>query len=511
MLRKPLQVYLLVFVCIASSLSAQPPASGVQSIYHSEYEKRLVPLLTEIIRFPTVADNAEAAVRQRAWLKGAATELGLVFRDAGSVAEVEVPGPKESPVLGLVAHGDVMVPGDEWSFPPFEATARGGFLYGRGVVDNKGPIIQAMLAMAAFRKSGLPRTHTVRLLVGSDEESGSSDMASYLKTHKAPDLSLVIDSSFPVVVGEKAWNAMTVTATDPFTVRQAKDASAHWAITRIDAGTAISIVPRNATAKLRWLPESLAGFTKEAASLGLPASVAGCTFAVAVQGREATVTVTGRAAHAGMSIETGRNALVPLAARLIKHVAPSGARDLLAFAALAGQDLHGAALGLTGNDRLWGGVIVNVATVKPESDGSLVLAINVRVGPQLIGEELRRHLEQCLAEFNAATGAKLIPGGYYESKLLVIDPESRIVKRLLAAYRRGTGREGRPIVAGGAGYASRLPNAIPFGTWFSETPYTGHGVDERISVRDLHRGVDVLIEAIVDLACSPALERPFAK
>jgi succinyl-diaminopimelate desuccinylase len=505
-----LRVQLAFFVCLAAPLGAEPSAGGARSIYHSEYEQRLVPLLSEAVRFPTVSVDAEAASRQRAWLQRVAMDLGLTFRDAGTVAEVELPGPQGAPVLGLMTHADVVVPGEGWSVPPFEVTERDGLLYGRGVVDNKGAIVQAMLAMAALQKSGVQRTHTVRLLVGSDEEAGANDVVTYQKEHKAPDLSLVVDSTFPVVVGEKAWNALTATATDPFTLRPSGGA-ARWALTRIDAGTATSIVPGRATATLHWLAESLDGFKEAAASLATPASVAGRTFEVTTEGREATLTATGKAAHAGMSIESGRNALVPLAQRLLDGVAPSGARDLLAFAALAGKDLHGEALGLTADDPLWGRSIVNVATIKPGSDGALVLAINVRVPPPLIGDELKRHLEQRLADFNAATGARLAPGGYFGSKPLVIDPEAQIVKRLLAAYARGTGEMGRPVVAGGASYAGRLPNAIPFGTWFPDTPYPGHDVDERIAVRDLHRGVDVLIEALVDLACSPPLARPFER
>ena len=45
--------------------------------------------------------------------------------------------------------------------------------------------------------------------------------------------------------------------------------------------------------------------------------------------------------------------------------------------------------------------------------------------------------------------------------------------------------------------------------WFPGKPYPGHGTDERISLADLHRGTDVLIEALVDLACSPPLQDPF--
>ena len=44
-------LYLACIMCIASSLCAGQSASGVRAIYHSEYETRLVPLLTEVIRF----------------------------------------------------------------------------------------------------------------------------------------------------------------------------------------------------------------------------------------------------------------------------------------------------------------------------------------------------------------------------------------------------------------------------------------------------------------------------
>ena len=508
---RSLRAALGLLIVWVTPLAAEQPAAKVRALFRDSYAQRLVPLVSEAIRFPTVAADAEAASRQRTWLERVATDLGLTYRDAGPVAEIELPGPAGAPVLGLVTHADVVVPGDGWTVPPFEPTQRDGYLYGRGVADDKAAIVQAMLAMAALQKSGVPRTQTIRLLVGSDEESGSRDVGTYQESHKAPDLSIVLDSSFPVVVGEKAWNALTATAADPFSVRPSGGAVARWALTGLDAGTATSIVPGRATATLRWLPESLDGFKEAAAGLAVPASAADRTFAVTTEGRQATLTVTGKAAHAGMSIEAGRNALVPLAERLLAHVAPSGARDLLAFAALAGQDLDGAALGLTTDDPLWGRSVVNVATIKPSDNGALVLSINVRVPPPLIGDALQRHLTTRLAEFNAATGATLVAGGYFGSKPLVIDPQARIVKRLLAAYQRGTGEQGQPLVVGGASYAGRLPSAIPFGTWFPGAPYPGHDVDERVAVRDLYRGVDVLIEALVDLACSPPLARPFER
>src|SRR5262249_22265249 len=160
---------------------------------------------------------------------------------AGAVAEVELPGPKGAPVLGLIVHGDVTALDETaWSLPPFAGTVRDGYVIGRGAADDKGPLVQALLAMKAIKEVGLRRTHTILLLVGSDEESGSTDMAEYLKAHAPPDYSLVLDSAFPVIVGEKAWNALSVTtALGP---RALAGRRPPYDVQSLDAGIIASIV-----------------------------------------------------------------------------------------------------------------------------------------------------------------------------------------------------------------------------------------------------------------------------
>src|SRR5207237_9442172 len=117
--------------------------------------------------------------------------------------------------------------------------------YGLGAADDKGPLVQALLAMHAVRD--LPRTHTVLRLLGSDEESGSTDMKTYLASHRPPAYSLVLDSAFPVVVGEKAWDGLAVLPADPD-----PGTGKAWTIEEIDAGLAPSIVPDRARLTLRW-------------------------------------------------------------------------------------------------------------------------------------------------------------------------------------------------------------------------------------------------------------------
>jgi acetylornithine deacetylase/succinyl-diaminopimelate desuccinylase-like protein len=166
-------------------------------------------MLSEVIRFPTHQYDAEAHANQKAWLMKPRPTSGSSRATPARSRRSSCPVPENAPVLGLVIHGDVQpADADAWSFPPFEGRVANGYVLGRGAADDKGPLIQALLAMKALAESGVPRTHTIRLLVGSEEESAATEMAEYLKTHQPPDYSLVLDSEFPVVVGEKAWDGL---------------------------------------------------------------------------------------------------------------------------------------------------------------------------------------------------------------------------------------------------------------------------------------------------------------
>jgi succinyl-diaminopimelate desuccinylase len=501
----------LLSVGLAQGARAQ--SERVRSIYRQKYSSRLIPLLTEALRFPTFQGNDSARDQQQAWLAKVGAGLGLTVRNAGLMTEVDLPGPENAPVLGLVVHGDVQpVNAAEWTFPPFSGVEKNGIVYGRGAADDKGPLVQALLTMAALRDSGIHRTHTIRLLVGSDEESTNLDITSYLKDHKAPNLSLVLDSGFPVVVGEKAWTAFTASAPYAYAMKPASANQAGFAITRLDAGLAASIVPSRADATLQWHGDEteLESTMHRIQNYAKPA---GYRLEVKRNGSTVVVTAFGRSAHAGVNIEGGRNALVFLARVLDGHLLKNGAADLLRYAGECGRDIYGGGLGLTTNDPLWGHYAVNVATIKADEKdpNSLVLTTNIRALPAMYGQPLRAHLEKHLAKFNAAHDEQFTAGGFYDDAPLAFDPQSKIVKRLMASYTRATGEHVPPAISGGGTYAKRLPNAIAFGMWFPAKPYPGHDVNEQITVKDLNRGVDVLIEALTDLETSEPIVDPFKR
>src|SRR4051812_33466290 len=240
---------MFLFVFLAAALTTN--VSKVRQHYDRIESKQLVPMLSEVLRFPTYEHNEDAINEQKAWLLKTGKELGFVVRDAGKIVEIELPAPTEkAPVLGLVVHGDVQpVDADAWSFPPFSGKFDETFVYGRGSADDKGPLVQALLAMKALKESGVKRTHTIRLLVGSREESDADEMPEYLKTHSAPDYSLVLDSAFPVVVGEKAWNSLTLTTT--LAERPGKE-QPYEVLGGMWAGLGPSIVPDHAELTLHW-------------------------------------------------------------------------------------------------------------------------------------------------------------------------------------------------------------------------------------------------------------------
>ncbi|MFL5293774.1 MAG: M20/M25/M40 family metallo-hydrolase [Myxococcales bacterium] len=500
-------------------------AGAVHERYDAVEAQRAPKMLVEAIRFATVAGNTTVHQAQKEWILKTAAALDLVGRDAGPVTEVELPGPPGSPVLGLVVHGDVQpVEESSWKVPAWAGVIKGGAVWGRGAADDKGPLVQALLALSALKAAGPPRTHTVRLLVGSDEESENLDMRKYLAEHSAPDLTLVLDSAFPAVVGEKAWDALTVTA-DPgerprgagVARREGMQARASetkaWSVALVQAGISASIVPDWARLILRWR-EGEPRWSELVARLSARTPSPGTKLRTVPHGAELEIVVRGRAAHSGVNLELGRNALVALA-RAVEGELPEGSvDDLLAFARLAGEDLHGVSLGLP--QGVWDGFSVNVATIDtqtplaPREVGKQTLVVNVRRPPPLTAAEMRAKLEAVVRDFAKKRGANLRVGGFFEDEPLVFDPQAKVVRHLMAAYTRVTGRNDPPSISGGGTYAKRIPRAIAFGMWFPGKPYPGHDNDEHVPIEDLKVGAHVLLEALVDLACGPPLPDPFA-
>ena len=88
------------------------------------------------------------------------------------VARLKGNGSKR-PLL-LMAHTDVVnVDPAKWTFPPFSATRNGGYVYGRGTVDDKDNVTAALMTMLLLKRAAVPLDRDVIFLAEAGEEGST--------------------------------------------------------------------------------------------------------------------------------------------------------------------------------------------------------------------------------------------------------------------------------------------------------------------------------------------------
>ena len=111
-------------------------------------------------------------------------------------------------LLGIIGHLDVVPEGENWTYPPFSGTVTDGKIFGRGAIDDKGPVISSLYAMKAVKtyleEHNLQFHKRVRLIVGLNEES-NWECINYYKSHEEiPTVSFSPDADFPCIYAEKS-------------------------------------------------------------------------------------------------------------------------------------------------------------------------------------------------------------------------------------------------------------------------------------------------------------------
>jgi len=106
-------------------------------------------------------------------------------------------------LVGVLGHVDVVPEGDGWTFDPYGGEIHDGKIYGRGTADDKGPTMAAFYALKIVKELGLPLSKRVRLIIGTDEESGMRCIKNYFQKEEMPDVGFVPDADFPIIYAEK--------------------------------------------------------------------------------------------------------------------------------------------------------------------------------------------------------------------------------------------------------------------------------------------------------------------
>lgn len=107
--------------------------------------------------------------------------------------------PAAEKTILVYGHYDVMPAGDpqRWQSQPWEMSGRDGYLYGRGVTDNKGPVMAILYAVAELHEQGRLDKSVVFCIEG-EEENGSRGLRETVEKHRElfgqPELVLLSSS-----------------------------------------------------------------------------------------------------------------------------------------------------------------------------------------------------------------------------------------------------------------------------------------------------------------------------
>jgi predicted dipeptidase len=482
----------------------------------------VVKLTQQLVRFKTFnteappAKNPEVVAMGR-FLQQWAKARGFGFRIAGRKDVFELSWGEGAPYLGLVFHGDVVpAPAHEWKTKPFEPKVVDGRLYGRGVIDDKGPLATALVSLAMAREMGLsPQRGKVLIIIGNDEESSWEGMQEYARTEQLPTHVISVDSSYPVVVAQSGFVALRLEAAlgkldsaDPGTLLPV-DASAGEFLTQVPAAASVTLAPfagKSAEQGLATVKTAIEATRKERPQL--KAEVKLVSGAASEGGTSRIVLSTqGRAVHASIP-EEGYNALWDLAA--IADKLPLAENGLTAMLRTVTRrfdgDHHGERLGFTGEDQLMGPMI-SAPTLLRVKDGKVSLGINLRrPRSEESNEDFHQAIEHAIALITQETDGRVVEGpGRYVGDPHVADANGPLVSTLMDIYRRHRNIRGdlAPISIRGGTYARLFPRGVDFGPGMKEMgAYTGHAPDESISLEHLGLVTQMLAEALQTLVFS---------
>ena len=338
-------------------------------------------------------------------------------------------------LFGILAHLDVVPVGNGWKHDPFRATAdEDGYIYGRGVVDDKGPAVASVYAMKDLLDSGRKFTKRIRIIFGQTEEKGPwTDMEYYKEHEELPTMGITPDADFPALYGEKGIMH--------FTLSMPKDKAGFISVS---GGQAANMVADEASGRVRC-ENVVRDFFEQ-----------------------------GKASH-GSTPQDGKNAISMFMAEVGDATDKCGMANF--YNKYIAFDVHGERFGLDYSDEESGRLTMNVGKIEMTED-TVDLKMDIRYPVTFSPEDVTSKLE-------AVARAEGLTFTLEENKAPVyMDKNGPLITELVKVYKDITGRDDEARVIGGGTYARAMPNIVAFGPMIPGRECTEHQKNERILLED---------------------------
>jgi acetylornithine deacetylase/succinyl-diaminopimelate desuccinylase-like protein len=167
---------------VAQAPPTQPDWAAVQEETMRHYQT--------LIRFDTTAKERPATeyIKQVLDQNGIPAQILALEADRPNVVARLKGNVKKRPLL-VMGHTDtVSVDASKWKFPPFSATRDGGFVYGRGTIDDKDNATAGLMTMLLLKRLNVPLDRDVIFLAESGEEGNSRVGIGYMAAQHFPEI-----------------------------------------------------------------------------------------------------------------------------------------------------------------------------------------------------------------------------------------------------------------------------------------------------------------------------------
>lgn len=384
--------------------------------------------------------------------------------------------------VGVLGHLDVVPEGDGWIYPPYAAEIHDGKMYGRGTMDDKGPIISALYALKAIKDSEIKLSKKIRIIFGTNEESGCGEIEHYFKTEKAPVAGFTPDAEYPIINGEKGLTIFDF-------IKDLKFVGNNDVIKYIKGGQKANMVPDYCEAGV---------ITNQVEKVLLYAhnfkEITG--YDVTAEARDDMVVIksVGSSAH-GSTPELGKNAIM----QLFGFIEQLGFEDndvldfIKFYNEYVGLETDGEAFGVGLRDDVSGNLSFNVGTIDINAERAK-MTVNLRYPVTCTFEEMMKGINATLE------GSGIRIENMEHQKPLYFPEDHPIIKTLSKVYEEQTGEKASLLSIGGGTYAKEMPNIVAFGPLFPGEPELIHQPNEYIKIEDLIKNTKIYAQAIYELA-----------